>query len=90
VEQGLATVRLVCSGWKCRHDALLMRLVLRQDATNEGVLVRRGGALNWVQAYCHLRQQIQGHHVRCVRHERDVAYVRQHQKEESLTTSFHD
>jgi hypothetical protein len=35
VEQGLATVRLVCSGWKCRHDALLMRLVLRQDATNE-------------------------------------------------------
>ena len=32
-------------GWKCRHDALVMRLLLRQDATDEGagVLVRRGG-----------------------------------------------
>jgi hypothetical protein len=30
-----ATVRLVCSGWKCRHDALVMRLVLRQDATDK-------------------------------------------------------
>jgi hypothetical protein len=39
-----ATVRLVCSGWKCRHDALVMWLLLGQDATDEGgVLVRRGG-----------------------------------------------
>jgi hypothetical protein len=38
-----ATVRLVCSGWKCRHDALVMRLLLRQDATDEraGVLAPR-------------------------------------------------
>jgi hypothetical protein len=37
-----ATVRLVCSGWKCRYDALVMRLLLRR-ATDEraGVLVRR-------------------------------------------------
>jgi hypothetical protein len=34
-----ATVRLVCSGWKCRHDALVMWLLLGQDATDEG----RGG-----------------------------------------------
>jgi hypothetical protein len=27
-------VRLVCSGWKCHHDALVMRLSLRQDATD--------------------------------------------------------
>jgi hypothetical protein len=40
-----ATVQLPCSGWKCRHDALVMRLLLGQDATDEGagVLVRRGG-----------------------------------------------
>ena len=38
-----ATVRLVCTGWMSRHDALVMRLLLRQDATDEGagVLVRR-------------------------------------------------
>jgi hypothetical protein len=40
-----ATVRLVCSGWKCRRDTLMMQLLLRQDATDEGwaVLVRCGG-----------------------------------------------
>jgi hypothetical protein len=27
-----------CSGWKCHHDALAMRLPLRQDATDEGRL----------------------------------------------------
>jgi hypothetical protein len=32
------TVRLMCSGWKCHHDALAMRLPLRQDATDEGRL----------------------------------------------------
>jgi hypothetical protein len=32
-------VQLVCSGWKCHHDALVMRLLLRQDATKE----RAGG-----------------------------------------------
>jgi hypothetical protein len=32
-----ATVRLVCSGWKCCHDdALVMRQLLRQDAADEG------------------------------------------------------
>jgi hypothetical protein len=38
-----AAVRLVCSGWKAVHDALVMKLVLRQKATDEGVgmLVRR-------------------------------------------------
>jgi len=36
--KALATVRLVCSGWKCHHDALVMRLPLRQDATDEGRL----------------------------------------------------
>jgi hypothetical protein len=45
--QASATVRLVCSGWRCRHDALVMWLLLRQDATDEGggVLVRRGGGV---------------------------------------------
>jgi hypothetical protein len=40
-------VRLVCSGWRCRHDALVMWLLLRQDTTDEGggVLVRRGGGV---------------------------------------------
>jgi hypothetical protein len=37
------TVRLVCSGWKCRHDALVMRL--RQDATDEGAGVLCGAAV---------------------------------------------
>jgi hypothetical protein len=37
-------VRLVCSGWKCRHDALVMWLLLRQDATDEGD-VRAGAAV---------------------------------------------
>jgi hypothetical protein len=38
-----ATVRLVCTGWMSRHDALVMRLLPSQDATDEGagVLVRR-------------------------------------------------
>jgi hypothetical protein len=51
-----ATVRLVCSGWKCRHDALVMRLLLRQDATDEreGVLVRRGGGSLDLKCYRHL------------------------------------
>jgi hypothetical protein len=49
-----ATARLVCSGWKCRHDALVMRLLLRQDATDEGagVLVRRGGGSLDLKCYC--------------------------------------
>jgi hypothetical protein len=48
-----ATVRLVCSGWKCRHDALVMWLLLGQDATDEGgVLVRRGGGSLDLKCYC--------------------------------------
>jgi hypothetical protein len=41
-----ATVRLVCSGWKCRHDALVMWLLLGQDATDEGGRV--GAARRWL------------------------------------------
>ena len=52
-----ATVRpsQVCSGWKCRHDALVMLLLLRQDATDEGVggagAARRYGSLD-LECYC--------------------------------------
>jgi hypothetical protein len=37
-----ATVRLVCAGWKVVHDALVRRLVLRRQTTDEavGMLVR--------------------------------------------------
>ena len=45
-----ARPRLVRSGWKCRHDALVMWLLLRQDATDEGALVR-GGSLD-LTCYC--------------------------------------
>jgi hypothetical protein len=41
----LATVRLVCSGWQYRHDALAMRLLLRQDATEGGRAALPGGHL---------------------------------------------
>jgi hypothetical protein len=49
-----ATVRLVCSGWKCRHDALMMRLLLRKDATDEraDVQVRRGGGSLDLKCFC--------------------------------------
>ena len=38
-----ATVRLVCAGWKAVHDALVTRLVLRRQTTDEavGMLVLR-------------------------------------------------
>jgi hypothetical protein len=38
-----ATVRLVCSGWKAVHDAVVTRLVLRRETTDEvmGMLVLR-------------------------------------------------
>jgi hypothetical protein len=41
--QATATARLVCSGWKAVHDALVMRLVLSRRTTDEamGMLVRR-------------------------------------------------
>jgi hypothetical protein len=41
--QTSATVRLVCAGWKAVHDALVRRLVLRWQTTDEavGMLVRR-------------------------------------------------
>jgi hypothetical protein len=40
--QATATVRLVCSGWKAVHDAMVMRLVLSRQTTDEamGMLVR--------------------------------------------------
>ena len=40
--QTSATVRLVCAGWKAVHDALVRRLVLRRQTTDEavGMLVR--------------------------------------------------
>jgi len=48
-------VRLVCIGWKCRHDALVMLMLLRQDATDEGVggagAARRYGSLD-LECYC--------------------------------------
>ena len=38
-----ATVRLVCAAWKAVHDALVTRLVLRRETTDEamGMLVLR-------------------------------------------------
>jgi hypothetical protein len=41
--EATAMVRLVCSGWKAVHDALVTRLVLRLRTTDEAVcmLVRR-------------------------------------------------
>jgi hypothetical protein len=41
--QNSATVRLVCAGWKAVHDALVTRLVLRPQTTDEamGMLARR-------------------------------------------------
>jgi hypothetical protein len=38
-----ATVRLVCAAWKAVYDALVTRLVLRRETTDEamGMLVRR-------------------------------------------------
>jgi hypothetical protein len=33
--QTSATVRLVCAGWKAVHDALVRRLVLRRQTTDE-------------------------------------------------------
>ena len=40
--QTSATVRLVCAGWKAVHDALVRRLVLRRETTDEavGMMVR--------------------------------------------------
>jgi hypothetical protein len=44
--QASATVRLVCAGWKAVYDALVTRLVLRQQTTDEavGMLVLRFSA----------------------------------------------
>jgi hypothetical protein len=46
-----ATVRLVCSAWKVVHDALVTRLVLREETTDEamGMLVRRFPAVASVE-----------------------------------------
>jgi hypothetical protein len=43
-----------CAGWMSRHDALAMRLLLRQDATDEGagVLVRRFPAVASLDLKC--------------------------------------
>jgi hypothetical protein len=37
--QAAATVRLVCAGWKAVHDALVMRLVLRWQTTDEAMVL---------------------------------------------------
>jgi hypothetical protein len=56
--QTSATVRLVCVGWKAVHDALVTRLVLRRQTTDEamGMLVLRFPAasleLNDTQRRC--------------------------------------
>jgi hypothetical protein len=42
--EATATVRLVCSGWKAVHDAMVMMLVLRREITTDeamGMLTRR-------------------------------------------------
>jgi hypothetical protein len=36
-EEASATVRLVCAGWKAVHDAMVRRLVLRRQTTDEAV-----------------------------------------------------
>ena len=45
VLSGLRMMRLVCAGWKAVHDAVVKRLVLRRETTDEamGMLVLRGG-----------------------------------------------
>jgi hypothetical protein len=50
--EATVTVRLVCSGWKAVHDALVTRLVLRLRTTDEamGMLVRRFPAVASVEA----------------------------------------
>ena len=47
LSQATATVRLVCSGWKAVHDAMVKRLVLRLETTDEavGMLARRFPAM---------------------------------------------
>jgi hypothetical protein len=49
-----ATLRLVCSGWKAVHDALVMRLLVRKQATDQavGMLVRRFPAVTSVNLVC--------------------------------------
>jgi hypothetical protein len=49
--QASATVRLVCAGWKAVHDALVTRLVLRRETTDEavGMLVLRFPAVASVE-----------------------------------------
>ena len=43
-------VQLVCSGWKCHHDALVMRLLLRQDATDEGACWCGAAVARWTSS----------------------------------------
>jgi hypothetical protein len=45
--QASATVRLVCAAWKAVYDAMVMRLVLREQTTDQamGMLVRRSPAV---------------------------------------------
>ena len=46
-----AVVRLVCPGWQAVYDAMVRRLVLRRQTTDEavGMLVRRFSAVTTVQ-----------------------------------------
>jgi hypothetical protein len=52
--QSLATVRLVCSQWQAMHDALVTRLVLREETTDEamGMLVKRFPAVVSIEMSC--------------------------------------
>jgi hypothetical protein len=45
--QTSATVRLVCAGWKAVYDALVKRLVLRWQTTDEAVACWCGASLRW-------------------------------------------
>jgi hypothetical protein len=43
-----ATVRLVCSGWKCRHDALVMCLFWDRMPPTRAGADRVGAARRWL------------------------------------------
>jgi hypothetical protein len=57
-----ATVRLVSAGWKAVHDALVTRLVLRGQTTDEamGILVRRFPAVSVAGAQERRRARVDG------------------------------
>ena len=54
--QASATVRLVSAGWKAVHDALVTRLVLRGQTTDQAV----GMLVRWVPAVASLEYKNDG------------------------------